>query len=130
MIEGIRSNSLVIKKDASYAMKNFTFCAEPDMIINFYRCYPEIIEVLMANIEDGIENIVAPTLSSLENFLYVFENSDQPSNSHGTLLEEAKDVCRSCNLEALHQMTSETNQVLRTISSRICENYFSEMNDE
>ena len=109
MVQGIKSNSLVIKKDASYAMKNFTFCAEPDLVLEFYRFYPEIMSHLMMNLEESIENITTPNLSSLENLLYVFESFDQNSRSKDSLLEQAKEICRNCNLSTLYSMTSDTN---------------------
>ena len=123
MVKGISNPSIVIKKDACYALKNFTFCADCELLEQFYHQCPEVIEILMDNHHEMFDNIVVPCLSSLENLLYVFEKDRErtdPENQTNLVLE----ACRDLPFENIRQKMNHPGEVVKTISTRMWNRYF------
>lgn len=69
------------------------------------------------------DNIVVPSLSTLENMLYVFEKDKErtdPEEGKNLVLES----CRELDFEVIRRKMISQNDVVRTISERVWERYF------
>ena len=124
MLVGISSNSLVVKKDACYALKNFTFCAECHMLEDFYLKNREVVRHLVDNLDEAFDNIVTPSLGTLENLLYVFEKDRERTDVSGKRLNLVLEDCKELNLGILKEKLSSSNEVVQTISTRMWNTYF------
>jgi hypothetical protein len=103
MLVGLSSPSLVIKKDAVYALKNFTFCAKCEMIEDFYFKNPEVVSLIVSNIDEMFENIVTPSLSSLENMLYVFDKDKERTDPSGEEKNLVIEACRDLDMSVMQE---------------------------
>ena len=126
MIEGCAQSSIIIKKDALYSLKNFTFCGECEMLEKFYMENKEAFAKIVVDcIDEMFPAIVQPALSILENMLYVFEKDKErtdPENGLNLVLED----CRELNMEVLRTKIHDKDEVIRTISERMWNRYFAD----
>lgn len=112
MMVGCTSPSLVVKKDACYSLKNFTFCAECEMLEKFYFANRECTKVIVENINEMFENIVTPSLSTLENMLYVFEKDKERTDPTGEERNLVLEDCRELDMYALREKINDENEVV------------------